>query len=100
MGVVNRVSDSFGYSSKVSVSAADKAAFLEFAKRTVRAAGAATLPFFRADVEIQNKGGDGHFDPVTQADKAAEQVIREALAKEFPSHGVYGEEFGYQAVMV
>jgi len=93
---VNRVSDSFGYSSKVSVSAADKAQFVEFAKRTVRAAGAATLPYFRADIEIHNKAGDGHFDPVTEADRAAEQVIRDALADEFPSHGIYGEEYGFQ----
>ena len=90
------MSDSFGYSSKVSVSAADKARFVEFAKRTVRAAGAATLPFFRADIEIQNKAGNGRFDPVTEADKAAERVIREALSLEYPSHGVFGEEFGYQ----
>ena len=63
----------FGYSEKVSVTAAQKAEFLDFAGRTVQAAGAATLPFFRADVEIQNKRNDGGFDPVTEADKAAVQ---------------------------
>jgi histidinol-phosphatase len=90
------VTDNFGYSEKVSVSAADKAVFLEFAQRTVKAAGAVTLPFFRAAVEIENKLSNGRFDPVTEADKAAEHVIRDALAKEFPTHGIYGEEFGYQ----
>lgn len=69
---------------------------MEFAKRTVQAAGAATLPFFRSDVEVHNKAGDGHFDPVTEADRAAETVIREALASQFPSHGIFGEEYGYQ----
>ena len=86
----------FGYSEKVSVSAAQKAEFLDFAGRTVQAAGAATLPFFRADVRIENKRDDGRFDPVTEADKAAETVIREALSETYPSHGVLGEEFGFQ----
>jgi len=91
------VSESFGFTKKVSVSPAHRASFLAFAKRTVKAAGAATLPYFRADVEVVNKAGDGHFDPVTEADRAAERVIREALAAEYPNHGVFGEEFGYQA---
>ncbi len=90
------MSDSFGYSTKISVTAEDKTQFVEFAKRTVRAAGAATLPFFRSDIEVLNKAGDGQFDPVTEADRAAETVIRDALAESFPTHGVYGEEYGYQ----
>jgi myo-inositol-1(or 4)-monophosphatase len=90
------VSDEFGYSQKVSVSAGDKAQFLDFACRTVKAAGAATLPFFRAPIQVDNKHSDDGFDPVTEADRSAEQIIRTALAREFPSHGVYGEEFGYE----
>ena len=35
-------------------------------------------------------------DPVTEADKAAERLIRDEIAKTFPEHGVYGEEFGLQ----
>jgi histidinol phosphatase-like enzyme (inositol monophosphatase family) len=89
------VVDTFGYSDKVSVSAADKAAFLTFAAQTVKAAGAVTLPYFRADITVQNKLSDGRFDPVTEADKAAETVIRDALARTYPSHGVFGEEFGH-----
>ena len=87
----------FGYSDKVSVSAAQKAEFLAFAARTVRAAGAATLSFFRADVDIQNKRDDGGFDPVTEADKAAEAIIRDAINSAYPSHGILGEEFGFQS---
>jgi len=34
------------------------------------------------------------FDPVTEADKAAEQVIRQAISKRFSDHGILGEEFG------
>ena len=89
------MSDTFGYGAKVEIPAADKAAYLEFAKRTARAAGAATLPFFRAEAVVENKRSDGGFDPVTEADRGAERVIREALAREYPEHGIYGEEFGY-----
>src|ERR1019366_1701639 len=34
------------------------------------------------------------FDPVTAADKNAEQAIRALIAERFPDHGVIGEEFG------
>lgn len=95
--MVNRVTKTFGYSDKVSVSAAQRAEFLAFAARTVKAAGAATLPFFRADVDIQNKRGDGGFDPVTEADKAAETIVRDAIGNSYPAHGILGEEFGYQS---
>ncbi|EED94515.1 inositol monophosphatase, partial [Thalassiosira pseudonana CCMP1335] len=32
--------------------------------------------------------------PVTLADRAAERVMRDLIEKEFPEHGIYGEEFG------
>ena len=57
-------------------------------------AGAATLQHFRADLSIENKAGPGAFDPVTQADKLAETIIRDRLAEKFPSHSILGEEFG------
>ena len=68
---------------------------LRFARRGPR--GAATLPYFRTNTAVDNKRQDGRFDPVTEADRSAERVIRGALAHEYPDHGVYGEEFGYQA---
>ena len=92
---VNQVSSKFDYSEKISVSAVDKAAFLAFAGKAAKAAGAVTLPYFRANVAVENKLSNGKFDPVTEADKAAERVIRDELAKEFPTHGIYGEEYGY-----
>lgn len=39
---------------------------------------------------IESKADDS---PVTVADKGAEQLIRAALAKEFPNDGILGEEF-------
>lgn len=32
--------------------------------------------------------------PVTIADKKAEEVIRDEISKQFPEHGIYGEEYG------
>ncbi len=52
-----------------------------------------TLSRFRADVEITNKLSGG-FDPVTEADREAEKVIREAILTRYPDHGIVGEEFG------
>ena len=46
---------------------------------------------------MENKLGDGRFDPVTEADKAAEQVLREEIRRRYPSHGICGEEFGVEA---
>lgn len=50
------------------------------------------MPRFR-DVAVEIKS-DG--SPVTEADRAAERVIRETLRAEFPDHGLIGEEYGEQ----
>jgi myo-inositol-1(or 4)-monophosphatase len=34
------------------------------------------------------------FDPVTEADRAAEQAMRAMIEQRFPDHGITGEEFG------
>ncbi|WP_338721023.1 inositol monophosphatase family protein [Devosia sp. XK-2] len=63
----------------------------------LRAAGAAaaahTLPLFRTPIAIDNKL-DAGFDPVTEADKGAETVIRAIIADAFPDHAIIGEEWG------
>ncbi|NEP05611.1 MAG: histidinol-phosphatase, partial [Okeania sp. SIO4D6] len=41
-----------------------------------------------------DKAGDGSFDPVTEADRAAERVMRDILDRERPDDGILGEEFG------
>ena len=69
--------------------------YLEFAYRTVVAAGAATLPHFRVPIAVDDKGGAG-YDPVTAADRDAEAVIRAAIAKAYPGHGIRGEEHGFE----
>ena len=75
------------------VSARDEA-FAEFALRTAIDAGAAILPHFRAPIDVEDKGGDRGYDPVTEADRAAEAVISAAIASRYPDHGVEGEEHG------
>lgn len=57
------------------------------------AAAAKTLPLFRTALPIDNKLASG-FDPVTEADKAAETAIRAIIADAFPDHAVIGEEWG------
>jgi histidinol phosphatase-like enzyme (inositol monophosphatase family) len=59
-----------------------------------RTAAEVILPLFRSDHGLQNKAGPGDFDPVTQADRGAEEAIRRKIAERHPDHGVIGEEFG------
>jgi histidinol phosphatase-like enzyme (inositol monophosphatase family) len=59
-----------------------------------KASSEAILPLFRAEHGLENKGGPRGFDPVTQADRNAERVIRSLIAQHFPDHGVIGEEYG------
>ena len=84
------------YSPPVSVSDEQRREFLDFAVIAAMQAGAATLPFFRAETVIENKLEGQGFDPVTEADKAAELVLRERIRAEFPTHGICGEEFGLE----
>jgi histidinol phosphatase-like enzyme (inositol monophosphatase family) len=65
----------------------------EFLRRIAAAAAAETLPRFRAEGAVTNKKEAG-FDPVTEADREAERAIKALILKEFPDHGVLGEEHG------
>lgn len=66
---------------------------LAFADTLAEAARAAILPYFRAAHGVTDKGG-AHFDPVTDADQAAERAMRGLIEREFPEHAILGEEFG------
>ena len=61
------------------------------------AARAAIKPLFSAGFETANKGSDDWFDPVTDADRAAETAIREILKSQRPDDGIVGEEFDSQS---
>ena len=70
--------------------------FVGFVEDLARASGETILPFFRTAIGAQDKSGGGVFDPVTEADRAAETVMRRMINHSFPSHGIIGEEFGAQ----
>jgi myo-inositol-1(or 4)-monophosphatase len=67
-----------------------------FAHRLADIAGDVIRPYFRQRIEIIDKGAakGGVFDPVTHADRSAEQAIRALIERERPGDGVLGEEFG------
>ncbi|MGF1455507.1 MAG: histidinol-phosphatase [Alphaproteobacteria bacterium] len=69
----------------------------DFAATLMAAADAAReaiRPHFRTTGPVENKAGDGRFDPVTEADRAAEQAIRAVISSRHPDHSIIGEEFG------
>lgn len=72
----------------------DTTRLLAFADTLADAARGAILPYFRATHSITNKLDDGRFDPVTEADQAAERAMLALIEREFPDHGVLGEEYG------
>ena len=67
----------------------------EFLRRIAAAAAAETLPRFRSPGAVSNKEAAG-FDPVTEADREAERAIKTLILKEFPDHGILGEEHGIE----
>lgn len=64
---------------------------LEFALDIAREAGALALDYFERGVSASSKS-DG--SPVTEADKQCERIIREAIAQQYPSDNILGEEHG------
>ncbi|MGA2567791.1 MAG: histidinol-phosphatase [Pseudolabrys sp.] len=67
--------------------------FSSFVDQLAAASGETILPFFRTALAVDNKKAGG-FDPVTAADRAAEQAMRALIRQNFPGHGVIGEEYG------
>jgi histidinol phosphatase-like enzyme (inositol monophosphatase family) len=66
-----------------------------FAERLADAAAFAIAPYFRAPLAVEDKGG-ARFDPVTEADREAERAMRELIRREYPGHGILGEEHGVE----
>jgi myo-inositol-1(or 4)-monophosphatase len=64
-----------------------------FLNRLADAAAEVIMPHFRAGTAVSNKETD-RFDPVTAADRAAEQAMRGLINRHYPAHGIIGEEFG------
>jgi histidinol-phosphatase len=68
--------------------------FVPFVDHLAQVSGEAIMPFFRTAFAMEDKSGGGVFDPVTEADRAAEVAMRRLIGEAFPNHGVVGEEFG------
>ena len=66
---------------------------LEIAVATARAAGAAIQDFYNSGVVAEEKiGVDNFAEPVTEADRAASQIIVQHLRQAFPGDGILSEE--------
>src|SRR5713226_5872171 len=68
--------------------------FEAFVGELATVSGDAIKPFFRTSRGVEDKSRGGGFDPVTAADRAAEQAMRTLIRETFPAHGIIGEEFG------
>ena len=71
--------------------------FPAFVDQLATISGEAILPFFRTSIGAHDKSGGAGFDPVTEADRAGELVMRQLIRQNFPAHGILGEEFGASA---
>jgi myo-inositol-1(or 4)-monophosphatase len=67
--------------------------FTSFVDKLATVSGDTIMPFFRSALTVENKKAGG-FDPVTAADRAAEEAMRSLIRKAFPEHGILGEEYG------
>ncbi|MCF2869999.1 inositol monophosphatase family protein [Octadecabacter sp. G9-8] len=79
--------------SHVKLTAADQDALRACAHAMADAARGAILPLFRTGLVSDNKDAGG-FDPVTEADRAAELAMRAIVATLRPDDAILGEEFG------
>ena len=77
---------------KPSLTAAERATYHAFARELAQLSAEVIKPYFRADVQVDLKAD---LSPVTVADMQAEEVMRAAIERTFPDHGVLGEEFGH-----
>lgn len=67
--------------------------FEKFVEELADVSGEAIMPFFRTAIAADDKAHGGAFDPVTEADRAAELAMRRLIQRTFPNHGIIGEEF-------
>ncbi|MBI5506950.1 MAG: histidinol-phosphatase [Deltaproteobacteria bacterium] len=72
--------------------------YLDFAETLADAARAAIAPHFRQQLVIDDKGRSlySDYDPVTIADRQAEEAMRVLIREAYPSHGILGEENGHE----
>ena len=64
--------------------------FRKFARYLSNISGEVIKKYFRSQISVDQKKDNS---PVTIADKKAEELMREAILKEYPDHNIIGEEF-------
>jgi histidinol phosphatase-like enzyme (inositol monophosphatase family) len=70
----------------------------QFGLRLCALASSVSLPLFRSkDLTVSNKEL-ARFDPVTEADRACETIMRQAIRAAYPDHGIIGEEWGSEQI--
>jgi 3'(2'), 5'-bisphosphate nucleotidase len=65
---------------------------LSVALELAREAGAAILDLYEGPLDIEQKSGADDREPVTQADKLANEIIVARLRQDFPDDGILAEE--------
>lgn len=70
--------------------------FVSYAHKLADAARRETLDRVGSPA-AEDKSDGGDFDPVTEADRAAERVMRSLIERDFPDHSISGEEYGDKA---
>lgn len=85
------------YSTSIALSSGQIEEYTCFALELAHRAGEVIVPHFREELDIEDKRSGGRFDPVTEADRAAERVVRDGITDAYPSHGILGEEFGHES---
>lgn len=63
----------------------------KFCKVLADESGKVIKQYYRTNFSVETKSDES---PVTIADKKSEEVMRSLIMKEFPQHGIVGEEFG------
>lgn len=65
--------------------------FSNFCEKLTAISGKNIRKYFRSEINVETKSDSS---PVTIADKSTEEKLREMIMKEYPDHGIIGEEFG------
>ncbi|MDX6694161.1 MAG: 3'(2'), 5'-bisphosphate nucleotidase [Blastocatellia bacterium] len=66
---------------------------LRLAIKLAREAGATILEYYKRPLRVERKvDADEHTEPVTEADRAANELIVNAIRREFPEDGLLAEE--------
>ena len=65
---------------------------LRVACELARAAGAAILEHYEGPIDVEQKNYNNDVEPVTQADRIANELIVNGLKREFPNDGILAEE--------